>query len=772
MEKMTFSGITRLDPGEALASDNYSFQSDDRRIIDRLLEIGARTHRHNAALALENPTELPGVASGTVGGAIPAALPIYVGYTVVDADNGESALSPSEMVTTSDGILRPESAFIAEIDYSAGSLLTDTYYYVLTWTDGVGGETGMGPTVSVDRDPGFPNAQVNLSGLIEGMDDAGAVGWRLYRATGGAEFGLIATGTIADDTFTDTGAVAADCTQLPPRDEDNTTGSTNTLAVTLPATAPEGAVGLRLYVSLDGSFTEGGLIGTFVVPDDLGTVQQFTALEVVPARPPIVSTSIGGANKVDPDTELLENTWKRPVEHTIDLPATGNTIGDTRLVRQPSFGPIPAPYVWDGDSWEPAGGGGGGHAIEDEGVAVNPRSNLSFEGAGVALTDDAANDRTVVTIPGGGGGGGRMPLGTALEWEDADGNVVFSIEAHERSFPNTTTLYESDYPTDADYAATGWGSAAMDKVGDFVVPVGADAGVNSYQAASTVSGDFQIVMAFQILDAAGFERLGVIVGGGIGTDGLFCGLSNMGGGANDWWFYIGVRNSNGRGDSGATDFVAIPAADILEATHHQISLTRRNGVFTAVLGIDDPGGWVEHTLEADLSANPTYGTGDGLGYGMHADWTTVDAWNSGGYSAYLQDFVNELVIASTPTIGQAHHYVLDETGRFRDTDALRSGADFDPLQMDAPNGGIIYSFDGSRVFLDGQITPLDTAETLIAYGFPQSYQATETFNVIDAAGNVQILTLAWDAVAERVELTRSTTGTDAFSLNGLSYFTG
>ena len=47
--------------------------------------------------------------------------------------------------------------------------------------------------------------------------------------------------------------------------------------------------------------------------------------------------------------------------------------------------------------------GGGGHVIEDEGVPVPQRPNLSFEGAGVAVTDSGG--KTVVTIPGGGGGG-------------------------------------------------------------------------------------------------------------------------------------------------------------------------------------------------------------------------------------------------------------------------------------------------------------------------------------------------------------------------------
>lgn len=49
------------------------------------------------------------------------------------------------------------------------------------------------------------------------------------------------------------------------------------------------------------------------------------------------------------------------------------------------------------------GGGGGGHVIEDEGMPVTQRPNMSFEGAGVAVTDFGG--KTVVTIPGGGGGG-------------------------------------------------------------------------------------------------------------------------------------------------------------------------------------------------------------------------------------------------------------------------------------------------------------------------------------------------------------------------------
>ena len=44
-------------------------------------------------------------------------------------------------------------------------------------------------------------------------------------------------------------------------------------------------------------------------------------------------------------------------------------------------------------------------SIQDEGSALTQRAVLNFVGAGVTVTDDAANTRTVITIPGGGAGG-------------------------------------------------------------------------------------------------------------------------------------------------------------------------------------------------------------------------------------------------------------------------------------------------------------------------------------------------------------------------------
>jgi len=51
--------------------------------------------------------------------------------------------------------------------------------------------------------------------------------------------------------------------------------------------------------------------------------------------------------------------------------------------------------------------------IQDEGVDLTRRDIINFVGAGVTATDDALNNKTIVTIPGGGGGGATGIWGIA-----------------------------------------------------------------------------------------------------------------------------------------------------------------------------------------------------------------------------------------------------------------------------------------------------------------------------------------------------------------------
>lgn len=70
-------------------------------------------------------------------------------------------------------------------------------------------------------------------------------------------------------------------------------------------------------------------------------------------------------------------------------------------------------------AWAPLGGGSA-HIIMDEGVALTARANLDFVGATVTVTDDAINNKTIVTISGGGGSY------TDEEAQDAVGGILDS----------------------------------------------------------------------------------------------------------------------------------------------------------------------------------------------------------------------------------------------------------------------------------------------------------------------------------------------------------
>lgn len=85
-----------------------------------------------------------------------------------------------------------------------------------------------------------------------------------------------------------------------------------------------------------------------------------------------------------------------PISIDVSFPGDGNV-----LIWSATSGSWVSGYVSGGSS------GGGGHIIEDETTPLTQRSRLSFQGTGVEVTDDAINDRTVVTISNSGSGGGE-----------------------------------------------------------------------------------------------------------------------------------------------------------------------------------------------------------------------------------------------------------------------------------------------------------------------------------------------------------------------------
>lgn len=354
MRKTLFAGITVLKPDEAVTADNGAFIGRDRDTIDRLLEIGAKTHRHTGLAGLGNPPSQMGASAITSGGTIGAGQTFTLGYTLEDEQGGETILSPQVTFSTPSPINAPFAAPAGKAEYeSGGDLPVDTYYYAFSFVDGSGGETPIGPSRGVERQPGFPQAKVVLSGFTAPLASAGAAGWRLYRAVGGGDFGFLASGTT--DNFTDDGSVQCDCDLTPLPSDTNTTNGDAAFRVILPSA--DVFVGesefINVYMTNDGEFIGDVLLDQFPV-SSAGKLVFYTSIELDEGQPPDVNSSIGGASQIDPDTELLDWHWKRPVATSAILPSGDQ--GDVRLVEgEEQLFAIFASSAAGPTGWDPVG---------------------------------------------------------------------------------------------------------------------------------------------------------------------------------------------------------------------------------------------------------------------------------------------------------------------------------------------------------------------------------------------------------------------------------
>jgi hypothetical protein len=96
----------------------------------------------------------------------------------------------------------------------------------------------------------------------------------------------------------------------------------------------------------------------------------------------------------------MSKAWSADVRYIAGDVVSYN--GNVYIAKATTTGDQPdiSPTVWVNPSF------GGGHVIQDEGSPLAQRSALDFVGAGVTVTDDPVNDKTIVSISSGGGGGG------------------------------------------------------------------------------------------------------------------------------------------------------------------------------------------------------------------------------------------------------------------------------------------------------------------------------------------------------------------------------
>jgi hypothetical protein len=638
MRKGTFSGISILE-GEGITEAGASFGGQDRSIIDRLLEVGAVTHRHDAHAPLPDPIGPPSAAITASGGAIPADRTIYVGFTLLDSSGGETLLSDVEIETTGAQYDAPTTAPEASADYSAGSLLIGTYHYAITFTDGIGGETSIGPPVLVTRDPGYASGQVHLWGFADALAEADAAGWRLYRATGGGQYDFLAEGT--SDTFTDTGAIPLNCAVHPPTLLANSTVGANLLTVVVAsgsANVSSAATGFNLYLSEDGTFEDPCLYGTYP-PSSAGVPIEIPSLLLLQGAPPLVSTALRGANQIDPDTELIDWHWKRPVGTVGDLPpaASGSVDGDVRVVKSDHL-----PRVFDGSAWSLwVFGAGTITAQGSAGVRAIRLVGSGEVGVSAATTSAGETTWTIFAPPDVEGSGGVGGSGTGI-YELDSGVVGWKVAGT----PDASAVVRLKGTTRTDYAQIidQPYSAGAGSLGDHYATDGAgnaipEAGGNNlndihYEGLSAVIQDGYVERQVTIA-SVNWTRTGVTFGHG--RKGLFAYITRSDGVLHVAWRDTDTNNEADFHDIATDTLPALPGiGDTYNIQLEKVGNELWATVFQSKAVVAECGGTIPTAMQAE------YGADQALYPGLSDRWSNPDAWTTDFLNAFWYQYHHEL----------------------------------------------------------------------------------------------------------------------------------
>jgi hypothetical protein len=101
---------------------------------------------------------------------------------------------------------------------------------------------------------------------------------------------------------------------------------------------------------------DSGLPGTLVK----GFSYDLTPSEAARARQYVVLVDSAATPEPPPDGGQSYGSWKAPIATADDLPASGNTAGDVRLVLSDATVSGALLRYWDGGAWQPLAGGSGG----------------------------------------------------------------------------------------------------------------------------------------------------------------------------------------------------------------------------------------------------------------------------------------------------------------------------------------------------------------------------------------------------------------------------
>lgn len=551
MERTPFAGLTALDENDPITIDGSSFLIRNPRITDTLLQIGAVTHHHDGHRPVPNPhVPLTGFVSS--GGSMSASANFALTYTLMDSQGGETAGAPPLLLSTGGQIPAPSVAPSAGVVTSAGILPAGDYYYAQTYTDGAGGETTLGPQTLITVPPGFASASILLVDLADELSPNGqAVEWRLWRSYEGADWHLVVQS--GADSFADAGFDPPDNPARPPGQ--NTTGGTFSLVVTIPTaiqdTAIASATAINLYLAADAGFADPCFYQQLPVAS-AGTTIVIRNETISQGSPPAVSLSKQGANQINPDTDILDWHWKRPVATSALLPS--GSQGDVRLT-------VDTGHLWGVLGASGAVGGGGlpgwtdlfaigaelAHfvALASGGASATVGTELEFKGAGIAQASvqDLGGGSAVVTYSVtqqgvGVGGSGAVPLIDPTSYVEFVGSGLTGVATTSLGGGSARVLISAGIPggsgltlagsaginhtgveTYAEFAGSGGIAVALQDLGGGSARVVVGAGLpylTQFTASAELGGSARVASMLEF-DADGIGQVSVQdLGGGSG----------------------------------------------------------------------------------------------------------------------------------------------------------------------------------------------------------------------------------------------------------------
>jgi hypothetical protein len=414
--------------------------------------------------------------------------------------------------------------------------------------------------------------------------------------------------------------------------------------VNVPGPPPAGAVSFNLYLSEDGSFGSPSFVANHLIAD-VATDIEILDLLVNTGAPPVVATTFPGAAMIDPDTELVDWHWKRPVNTVGDLPATGNATGDVRLVKADgSF------RYWDGDSWEKPPDLAGHTIQKPDNTLMTARGKLKFAGTAItSVVDDAGADRTVVTIDAGGGGGSPVyPLATHVEWQ-IDGVTVVALRAEERTEVRPRDAEEFDGAAGSvgdGYAKDGSGNG---------IPEAGSNNTNAIHYLGLLTLDDGYVERTVTIATANWTRTGVTLGHG--RKGLFAYITRSDGVLHLAWRDVDTGVDTDFHDIATDTLPALPGAgDTYNIQLEKVGNDLNATVFQSKAVVAECSGTVPVAMQAE------YGDNQFLYPGLSDRWSNPDAWTTDFTRSYWYVYHRELWADTTGSIASASRLLLDDWG--------------------------------------------------------------------------------------------------------------